>query len=108
MGDVCDLRWSAREREGSRADGKRHDRTEALLSRPVLVSDVSARGARLSGKDLPPQETSICLRVDDQQIAGRIAWSIGTECGIEFIAPLDAASLARYRRRGVQGQLVSA
>lgn len=59
-------------------------------SRVVVISDVSDRGARLSGADLPEQETLVTLRADDVILSARIAWSVESVCGVEFQVPLDA------------------
>lgn len=72
---------------------------------PVIVSDVSARGARLSGDGLPEQDARISLRAEELVIEARVAWSIGTACGIEFTEPLSSSYLAKLERRGVKGQL---
>lgn len=71
----------------------------------VIVSDVSDRGVRLSGSELPEQETQILLRVGDLPLAGRVAWSVGNSCGIELREPLSPEQLASLRRRGIQGQM---
>lgn len=71
----------------------------------VIVSDVTTRGARLSGEGLPEQDTRISLRADEQVVEARVAWSIGTACGIEFEETLGCSCLASLERRGVRGQL---
>jgi hypothetical protein len=71
----------------------------------VIVSDVSDRGARLSGHDLPEQDTPISLRADELVVEARVAWSIGTACGIEFRDLLFPAQLAKLQRRAIKGQL---
>ena len=75
------------------------------FSIPVIVSDVSARGARLSGDGLPEQDARISLRADELVIEARVAWSIGIVCGIEFREPLSSSCLASLERRGVKGRL---
>src|SRR6478672_1085721 len=75
------------------------------FSIPVIVSDVSDRGARLSGDGLPEQDARILLRADEISIQARVAWSIGTACGIEFLDPLGSNSLSKLGRRGIKGQL---
>jgi hypothetical protein len=72
---------------------------------PVIDSDVSARGARLSGDGLPEQNALISLRADELVIEARVAWSIGTACCIEFEEPLGSSCPASLERRGVRGQL---
>jgi hypothetical protein len=72
----------------------------------VIVSDVSERGVRLSGSDLPEQERQILLQIGDLPLAGRVAWSVGTSCGIELRQPLSPEQLASLKRRGMQGQIV--
>lgn len=72
---------------------------------PVIVSDVSTRGARLSGDGLPEQNVRISLRAEEFVVEARVAWSIGTACGIEFREPLGSSCLARLERRGVKSQL---
>lgn len=72
---------------------------------PVVVSDVSHWGARLSSERLPPQETEILLRVEGIEVFGRVAWSTGTQCGVEFSQPLSASQLARFGRHCSRGQI---
>lgn len=72
---------------------------------PVIVSDVSARGARLSADGLPEQNARISLQAEEFVIEARVAWSIGTACGIEFREPLGSRCLASLQRRGVKIQL---
>lgn len=70
----------------------------------VLVSDVSARGARLSGKGLPEQNSLVRLRADELCLEARVAWSSGNACGLElknhslraaFLPSSAAASVAK-------------
>jgi hypothetical protein len=75
------------------------------FSIPVIVSDVSIRGARLSGDGLPEQDARISLGAAELSIEARVAWSIGTACGIEFLDPLGPSSLSKLGRRGINGQL---
>jgi len=77
--------------------------TEGQIS--VIVSDVSTRGARLSGDALPEQDARILLMTDDLVIDGRVAWSIGTACGIEFRQELSPGCHSTLQRRGMRGQL---
>jgi hypothetical protein len=53
-------------------------------SNSVIVSDVSASGARLSGNDLPPSEADLFMIVGSFDTMARVAWRDGTKCGVEF------------------------
>ena len=89
--------------EGQAPSPSLTETTEAPIS--VIVSDVSARGARLSGDGLPVQDAHILLMADDLVIEGRVAWSIGTACGIEFRQELSPSCHSNVQRRGMRGQL---
>jgi len=88
-----------------RAYGRDDEQAATSLSVEVIVSDVSDRGARLSGSDLPEQDTHISLRADELVSEARVAWSIGTACGIEFRDLLGPPQLAKLQRRAIKGQL---
>ena len=105
MSDVRDLTLDCSGEQGPRRDEPSLHATKGRFWLSVIISDVTSRGARLSGNELPPQESQILLQADELKVAGRVAWSVGTECGIEFNEAIDAALLARCRRRGLHGRI---
>lgn len=83
-----------------------HPSQKPDLSQPVIITDVSDRGARLSAEGLLGQDARIFLRAHEFEVEGRVAWSIGTACGIEFREPLSPSCFASLERRGVKGQII--
>lgn len=86
---------------GKRIDG--HDgrrktlREEVLLaasahtvgtSRSVVVTDVSTKGAKLLGRQLPRESANVLVTVGAVEVFATVAWSGGDECGIAFETPL--------------------
>ena len=69
-------------------------------SRPVIVTDVSARGAKLEGHDLNRLDPEVLLRVANIDFFASIAWSRRSECGISFDEPLTTRMIAHIKREG--------
>ena len=66
-------------------------------SRSVMVADVSAGGARLGGRDLPPPGDDLLIVVGSQDRMGTVMWSNGDKCGVRVDEPLGADSIARMK-----------
>jgi hypothetical protein len=65
----------------------------------AAVIDISCTGARLSGRDLPPQGEEMELKVEEVRVFGIVAWSGNDECGVAFDAPLMPFEVDRLRRK---------
>lgn len=70
------------------------------LSRPVVVTDVSANGAKLIGRELPGQSTDILLTFGNVELFATVVWSGRGECGIEFEEPLDSDQSEHLKQEG--------
>ena len=69
-------------------------------SRPVIVTDVSARGAKLEGQDLNRLDSEVLLRVGNVDFFASITWARWKECGISFDEPLTRGMIAHIKREG--------
>jgi hypothetical protein len=56
-------------------------------SKPVLVEDFGANGARLIGRDLPVPGQEVVLRTMQHAVLGRIVWADRDRRGIIFESP---------------------
>lgn len=70
------------------------------MEKTALISDLSTRGARLSGSGLPAQDASINLVVGEMMVSSRVAWSIGSRCGVEFEQVLEPQEVERMKWHG--------
>ena len=50
----------------------------------VVIENLSPKGAKLVGRDLPEPGKEILVRTDELAVLGRIAWASRDERGIEF------------------------
>ena len=55
-----------------------------LRSRSVGISDLSAEGAQLDGRDLPPTGEDIAVVAGPLDIMARVVWRTEAKCGICF------------------------
>ena len=62
-------------------------------TRSAVIVDVSATGARLRGKDLPPPWANFFINVDGVVTFATVQWEDGDERGIEFDAALQEDDL---------------
>ena len=69
-------------------------------SRPVIVTDVSARGAKLEGHEVGRLDPEVLLKVGDVGFFASIAWSQRGQCGITFDEPLTSRMIAHIKRKG--------
>jgi hypothetical protein len=69
-------------------------------SRSVVVTDVSPRGAKLQGRDLPAAGTPVLLSAGDSELFGEVVWSGRDECGIGFDPPLEPDVTDQLKRDG--------
>ena len=98
---------------GKRIDGpvgrRKVQREEVVLagsaqtlesSRSVLVTDVSVNGAKLSGRELPPQSANVLITVGDVDLFATVAWSGRDQCGVTFDTPLDSDMVHQVKHEG--------
>lgn len=73
--------------------GRRHDRFRSAITAhlivdrkrlPVRLGNISAAGAMLRGRDLPPRGTEVLVRSPKLQIVATVIWSRGTLCGLKL------------------------
>jgi hypothetical protein len=62
-------------------------------SSPVIIRDLSVRGAQLEGSSLPPPGRLLILRKGPLEAAGRVTWRNGNRAGLRFEQPIAAESL---------------
>lgn len=98
---------------GRRIDGptgrRRVTREEVVLaasaqtlkaSRPVVVADVSATGAKLQGRELNSLDPDVLLSVGGADLFANVAWSNRAECGVRFDEPLSQEMVDFIKREG--------
>ena len=96
---------------GKRVDGptgrRKNLREEVVLagsaltlqqSRPVVVTDVSAKGAKLIGRYLPAKNTNVLLSFGNVELFASVVWSGRDECGIEFDEALTSDQSDELKR----------
>jgi len=57
-------------------------------SRSIIVSDLSAEGARLDARDMPAPGDDVLVVVGPFDGLARVAWRNDDKCGVEFDEPL--------------------
>jgi hypothetical protein len=67
-------------------------------SRSVVVADVSARGARLGGRDLPAPGDDLLMVVGSQDRMGTVMWRSADKCGVRLDEPLAAEQIAQMKQ----------
>jgi hypothetical protein len=85
---------------------RRHAREQVTLaasamsvtrSRSVMITDVSALGARMGGRDLPAPGDDVLMVVGSQDRMGTVVWRTVEECGLRLDEPLDAGHVDRMK-----------
>jgi hypothetical protein len=69
-----------------------------LLSRSVDLIDLSTTGAKLRGRDLPPEGQEVLIRLGDFEAFGVIIWQGDHHCGLRFDVALTENALDLIRR----------
>lgn len=69
-------------------------------SRSVLIADISATGARLQGRDLPPAKSEVLVTAGQAEVFARVSWQTDDECGLEFDHPLSPELLLNVQEQG--------
>lgn len=67
-------------------------------SRSVMITDVSATGARIGGRDLPAPGNDMLMVVGSQDRMGTVVWRTVENCGVTLDQPFDAADIDRMKR----------
>ena len=67
-------------------------------SRAVVISDISASGAGISGRDLPAAGDDVFMVIGSLDEMARVVWHCGDKCGISFDEPLAPENIARMKR----------
>jgi hypothetical protein len=70
------------------------------VSRPVVVTDVSARGAKLQGRELDKLDSEILLLIGNADLFANVAWAERDECGITFEQELSPYMVSLLKREG--------
>jgi hypothetical protein len=66
-------------------------------SRSVVVKDISANGAAIGGRDLPPPGDDVMMIVGPFDSLGRVVWQSGDHCGITFDEPIRADQIEQMK-----------
>ncbi len=69
-------------------------------SRPVVVVDVSATGAKLQGRDFASLDPDVLISLGGLDLFAQIAWTTRTECGVSFEEPLSEETIEQIKREG--------
>ena len=67
-------------------------------SRSVIISDLSAEGAQLNARDLPPENHDIFVVVGVFESLGTVIWRTAEKCGIAFDCAVADETIARMKR----------
>jgi hypothetical protein len=66
-------------------------------SRSIIVSDLSAEGARLDARDMPAPGDDVLVVVGPFDGLATVAWRHDDKCGVEFDEALAADTLDRMK-----------
>jgi hypothetical protein len=86
---------------------RRHPREDVTLagsamsvtrSRSVMISDISALGARIGGRDLPKAGDDVLVVVGSQERMGTVKWANVENCGVALDQPLGHSNIAQMKR----------
>lgn len=70
-------------------------------STAVVVTDVSSKGAKLIGRELPSRGANVLISVGEVEVFAKVAWtSRDDECGVTFDSPLDPARIKQIKHNG--------
>jgi hypothetical protein len=74
-------------------------------SRAVMISDVSARGALLGGRDLPGPGDDVLMIVGSQDRMGTVMWRRGDKCGVRLDEALAAENIVLMKKEATWAQV---
>ena len=63
-------------------------------SRSIIISDLSADGAQIDGRDLPPAGEDVLMVAGSQDTFAKIVWRTDDKCGIRFDESMPAENIA--------------
>ncbi|MFL6786594.1 MAG: PilZ domain-containing protein [Sphingomicrobium sp.] len=66
-------------------------------SRSIIVSDLSAEGARLDARDMPAPGDDVLVVVGPFDGLARVVWRSDDKCGVEFDDALPGETLERMK-----------
>ena len=66
--------------------------------------DVSADGACISGRNLPPQGAEVLVSVEGLEGFGHVVWRDDRKCGVKFNPPLPAGSVPKLSQLVAQAR----
>jgi hypothetical protein len=69
-------------------------------STAVVVTDVSSKGAKLLGRDLPARGANVLITVGEVELFATVARSGLNECGVTFDSPIDSRLINQIKREG--------
>ena len=69
----------------------------------VLV-DISATGARVSGRELPAAEDVLDVAIGKVKTFGVVRWRTDTDCGLHFDEPLATEEIVSIRHQAGKGR----
>ena len=90
---TSDTRCSAREPVALAASALALD-----LSRSVIVSDVSAEGALLDGRDLPLPGEDLLVVIGSLESFAKVIWRTGEKAGIRFDEAIAQEKIATMKK----------
>jgi hypothetical protein len=68
-------------------------------SRSIIVSDLSAGGARLDARDMPAPGDDVLVRVGPFDGLARVMWRTDDKCGVEFDEPLPDYMMVAMKKQ---------
>ena len=92
---TSDTRRSVREGVALAASALALDR-----SRSVIVSDLTAEGALLDGRDLPMPGEDLLVVVGSLETFAKVVWRTGEKAGILFDDAMPEENLAQMKQEG--------
>src|SRR4051794_33296967 len=69
-------------------------------SRSIIVSDLSAEGARLDARDMPAPGHDVLVVVGPFDGLATVVWRVDDKCGVEFDEVLPGEILDRMKSEG--------
>jgi hypothetical protein len=63
-------------------------------SRSIIISDLSADGAQIDARDLPPPGEDMLMVAGSQDAFAKIVWRTDDKCGIRFDESMPAENIA--------------
>jgi hypothetical protein len=71
-------------------------------SAEVVLLDLSCKGARVRGEELPAMGEELVLAAGELRVFGRIAWSSSGQCGVTFDMALPQDLVAEIRGQAAE------